>query len=282
MEVILDGRKVAKALEEELKEEVEKLKHQEIIPGLTVILVGDNPASEIYVSYKEKACRRVGVNSNIIKLDSDISEDDLLKRVELLNQDDQVDGILVQLPLPDHIDENRVIDMIRSDKDVDGFHPENVGKLVIRGGGLQSCTPKGIMEILHSYNIDIAGKEAVIVGRSNIVGKPMAQMLLHENATVTICHSRTKNLTAHTKRADILVAAVGKAEFITADMVKEGAVVIDVGMNRTDKSLLGDVEFDQVKDKVAAITPVPGGVGPTTIATLLKNTLIACKERRLS
>jgi len=277
---ILDGRKVAKELEAEIGQVVENLTKQGITPGLTVILVGDNPASEIYVSYKEKACKRVGINSNLIKLPAEISEEELLAEVERLNQDDSVDGILVQLPLPEHIDEEKVINTIRADKDVDGFHPINIGKLMINGSGLHSCTPRGIMEVLHRYEIEVEGKNAVIIGRSNIVGKPMAQMLLQENATVTICHSRTKDLKEHTLKADILVAAVGRAEVVTADMVKEGAVVIDVGINRTENGLLGDVEFEGVQKKAAAITPVPGGVGPMTIATLLKNTLKACQERR--
>ncbi|WP_018249968.1 bifunctional methylenetetrahydrofolate dehydrogenase/methenyltetrahydrofolate cyclohydrolase FolD [Orenia marismortui] len=277
---ILIGRKVAKAVESDLSKEVERLKDVDIKPGLTVILVGDNPASEIYVSYKEKACRRVGINSTIINLPKNISESDLLTEVQKLNEDDQVDGILVQLPLPDHIDDEKVIATIRPDKDVDGFHPINVGKLMINNKGLPSCTPRGIMEILARYNIELEGKNAVVIGRSNIVGKPMATMLLHQNATVTICHSRTKNLAEHTKNADILVAAVGREKFVTADMVKEGAVVIDVGMHRTEEGLCGDVDFEGVKDKVSAITPVPGGVGPMTIAILLKNTLTACKERR--
>ncbi|PRX26928.1 methylenetetrahydrofolate dehydrogenase (NADP+)/methenyltetrahydrofolate cyclohydrolase [Orenia metallireducens] len=277
---ILDGRKVAKELEAEIGQVVENLTKQGITPGLTVILVGDNPASEIYVSYKEKACKRVGINSNLIKLPAEINEEELLGEVERLNQDDSVDGILVQLPLPEHIDEEKVINTIRADKDVDGFHPINIGKLMINGSGLHSCTPRGIMEILHRYEIEVEGKNAVIIGRSNIVGKPMAQMLLQENATVTICHSRTKDLKEHTLKADILVAAVGRAEFVTADMVKKGAVIIDVGINRTENGLLGDVEFKGVKEKAAAITPVPGGVGPMTIATLLKNTLKACQERR--
>jgi methylenetetrahydrofolate dehydrogenase (NADP+)/methenyltetrahydrofolate cyclohydrolase len=277
---ILDGRKVAKELETEIGQAVKNLTGQGITPGLTVILVGNNPASEIYVSYKEKACNRVGINSNLIKLPAEISEEELLAEVDRLNQDDSVDGILVQLPLPQHIDEEKVINNIRADKDVDGFHPINIGKLMINGSGLHSCTPRGIMEILHRYDIELEGKNAVIIGRSNIVGKPMAQMLLQENATVTVCHSRTKNLKEHTLKADILVAAVGRAKFVTADMVKEGAVVIDVGINRTEDGLLGDVEFEGVKEKAAAITPVPGGVGPMTIATLLKNTLKACQERR--
>ncbi|GAB6099019.1 bifunctional methylenetetrahydrofolate dehydrogenase/methenyltetrahydrofolate cyclohydrolase FolD [Halanaerocella petrolearia] len=277
---ILDGKKVAQKLEAEVTAEVEKLQGEDITPGLTVILVGDDPASEVYVSYKEKACQRVGINSELINLPADTSQEELLAEVERLNQDNQVDGILVQLPLPEKIDEEEVIEAIDRKKDVDGFHPVNVGKLVASSTELIPCTPKGIMEVLNRYDIDLEGQEAVVVGRSNIVGKPIANLLLQANATVTVCHSRTEELKGHTKKADILVAAVGSPEFITADMVKEGAVVIDVGIHRTDDGLVGDVAFDEVQDKVAAITPVPGGVGPMTIASLMENTLVACKQRR--
>ncbi|MBM7555238.1 bifunctional methylenetetrahydrofolate dehydrogenase/methenyltetrahydrofolate cyclohydrolase FolD [Halanaerobacter jeridensis] len=278
---ILDGKKVAEKVEDNLESEIKSLKEKGIEPGLTVVLVGNDPASQVYVSYKEKACKRVGINSNIVDLPQDVSQEDLLAEIEDLNKDEQVDGILVQLPLPEHIDEEKVIESIVPEKDVDGFHPANVGRLVTQGDmDLAPCTPKGIIEVLNEYNIDIEGKEAVIVGRSNIVGKPIANMLLHNNATVTICHSRTKDLKAHTSQADILIAAVGREEFITADMVKEGAIVIDVGINRTDDGLVGDVEFEAVKEKVAAITPVPGGIGPMTIATLLENTITACEQRR--
>ncbi len=277
---IIDGKKVAKEIETELKSEVESLKEDDIIPGLSVILVGDDPASEVYVSYKEKACKRVGINSEVINLAGDITEEELLKEVDRLNNDNQVDGILVQLPLPDQIDEKKVIKAISPLKDVDGFHPVNVGDLVTSGDGVTPCTPAGIMELLARYNFDLEGKDGVIVGRSNIVGKPMAHLLLQENVTVTVCHSRTKDLKAKTSQADILVAAVGRANFITADMVKEDAIVIDVGINRQEDGLVGDVEFEAVKDKVKAITPVPGGVGPMTIASLLKNTLETCRKRR--
>ena len=278
---ILNGKKVAEKVEENLEEEIEGLKEKGIEPGLTVVLVGNDPASQVYVSYKEKACKRVGINSNIVDLPQDVSQEDLLAEIEDLNQAEEVDGILVQLPLPEHIDEEEVIESIIPEKDVDGFHPTNVGRLVTQGEmDLAPCTPKGIMEVLNEYNIDIEGKEAVIVGRSNIVGKPIANMLLHNNATVTVCHSRTQDLKAHTSNADILIAAVGRKEFITADMVKEGAVVIDVGINRTDDGLVGDVEFEAVKNKAAAVTPVPGGIGPMTIATLLENTITACEQRR--
>ena len=278
---ILDGKKVAQKLEDDLATEINSLENEGITPGLTVVLVGNDPASQVYVSYKEKACKRVGINSNIIDLPEEISEEDLLAEIDRLNKDNSVDGILVQMPLPDHIEQAEVIKSINPIKDVDGFHPENVGQLVTQGQmQLAPCTPKGIMKVLAEYNIEIEGQEAVIVGRSNIVGKPMANMLLHNNATVTICHSRTRDLKAHTSQADIIIAAVGIKEFITADMIKEGAVVIDVGINRTEDGLVGDVEFKPVRDKAAAITPVPGGVGPMTIATLLENTITACEQRR--
>lgn len=278
---ILDGKKVAQKLEDDLATEINSLENKGITPGLTVVLVGNDPASQVYVSYKEKACKRVGINSNIIDLPEEISEEDLLAEIDRLNKDNSVDGILVQMPLPDHIEQAEVIKSINPIKDVDGFHPENVGQLVTQGQmQLAPCTPKGIMKVLAEYNIEIEGQEAVIVGRSNIVGKPMANMLLHNNATVTICHSRTRDLKAHTSQADIIIAAVGIKEFITADMIKEGAVVIDVGINRTEDGLVGDVEFKPVRDKAAAITPVPGGVGPMTIATLLENTITACEQRR--
>jgi methylenetetrahydrofolate dehydrogenase (NADP+)/methenyltetrahydrofolate cyclohydrolase len=278
---ILDGRKVANKVEANLETEINGLKEKGIEPGLTVILVGSDPASQVYVSYKEKACKRVGINSNIVDLPADVSQEDLLAEVEDLNQDNTVDGILVQLPLPDHIDEEKVIKAINPSKDVDGFHPVNVGQLVTQNQmDLAPCTPKGIMNVLNEYNIELEGQEAVVIGRSNIVGKPIANMLLANNATVTVCHSRTADLKSHCQRADIIVAAVGRKEFVTADMVKEGAVVIDVGINRTDDGLVGDVEFEAVRNKAAAITPVPGGVGPMTIATLLQNTITACQQRR--
>ncbi len=277
---IINGKKVAQEIEVELKSEVENLKEKDVVPGLSVILVGDDPASEVYVSYKEKACKRVGINSEVINLPGDITQEELLKEVDRLNNDNQVDGILVQLPLPGQIEEKEVIKAISPLKDVDGFHPVNVGDLVTSGEGITPCTPAGIMELLHRYNFELEGKDGVIVGRSNIVGKPMAHLLLQENVTVTVCHSRTKDLKVKTSQADILVAAVGRANFITADMVKEDAIVIDVGINRQDDGLVGDVEFEAVKDKVKAITPVPGGVGPMTIASLLKNTLETCRKRR--
>ncbi|MGM0370606.1 MAG: bifunctional methylenetetrahydrofolate dehydrogenase/methenyltetrahydrofolate cyclohydrolase FolD [Bacillota bacterium] len=278
---ILDGRKVANKVEGNLETEINDLKERGIEPGLTVVLVGSDPASQVYVSYKEKACKRVGINSNIVDLPADVSQEDLLAEVEDLNQDNTVDGILVQLPLPDHIDEEKIIKAIDPIKDVDGFHPVNVGQLVTQNQmDLAPCTPKGIMNVLNEYNIELEGQEAVVIGRSNIVGKPIANMLLASNATVTVCHSRTADLKSHCQRADIIVAAVGRKEFVTADMVKEGAIVIDVGINRTDDGLVGDVEFEAVRNKAAAITPVPGGVGPMTIATLLQNTITACQQRR--
>lgn len=278
---LLDGSKVADKVEANISQEVDNLKEQGVQPTLAVILAGHDPASQVYVSYKEKACERVGIESRVIDLPDEVTDEEVLAEVEALNEDDEVDGILVQLPLPESVEnEDRIIKAVDPEKDVDGFHPENVGELTIHGTDLAPCTPKGIMEILERYNIDLEGKDAVVIGRSNIVGKPLATMLRRANATVTTCHSRTKNLKAHTKRADLLAVAIGKPEYITADMVKEDAIVIDIGTNRTEDGVTGDVDFDDVIDKVQAITPVPGGVGPMTIATLLKNTLIACKNRR--
>lgn len=278
---LLDGSQAAEEMEAEIKEEVDRLKDQGITPTLAVILAGHDPASQVYVSYKEKACERVGIESRVIDLPDEITKDELLAEVDRLNNDSEVDGILVQLPLPEGIEEEEeIIKAVATNKDVDGFHPENVGELTIHGTDLAPCTPKGIMTLLERYNIDLEGKNAVVIGRSNIVGKPLSTMLMRENATVTVCHSRTKNLKAHTKQADILAVAVGKPEYITADMVKDDAVVIDIGINRTEEGLIGDVDFDGVIDKVKAITPVPGGVGPMTIASLLENTLTACKNRR--
>ena len=275
---ILDGKATANQIRQELKAEVLTLKEQGIEPQLAVILVGEDPASQVYVRNKERGCKEVGIGSRTIRLPEDTPEAELLSLIRQLNGDPGVHGILVQLPLPRGIDEQKVIDTISPEKDVDGFHPISMGRLLIGQDGFRSCTPFGIMELLHRYNIPIAGQEAVIVGRSNIVGKPMAALLLAENATVTICHSRTRNLADVTRRADILVVAVGKSKLVTADMVKPGAVVIDVGMNRTDEGLCGDVDYDAVAGVAAAITPVPGGVGPMTITMLLANTIRSARR----
>lgn len=276
MAKILDGKAVSQRIKDELKEQVSQLKSQGREIGLAVIIVGDNPASRIYVNNKKKACEYVGINSYEYALPESTTEDELKKLVEDLNQDSKIDGILVQLPLPSHINEDAVINTISVNKDVDAFHPVNVGKIMIGDYDFLPCTPAGVMELIKESGIDVEGKNCVVVGRSNIVGKPQAMLLLHSNGTVTICHSRTKNLSEVTKNADILVAAVGVPEMIKGDMVKEGAVVIDVGMNRlADKRLVGDVDYEECAKKAAAITPVPGGVGPMTIAMLMKNTVKA-------
>ena len=276
---IIDGKKVSSDIKAELADEVAELKKTGIAPGLTVVLVGDDPASHVYVKNKEKACELIGIRSVKHQLLASTSQEELLALVNDLNNDDTVDGILVQLPLPEQIDEHAVLLAIDPAKDVDGFHPINVGQLMIGESIFESCTPSGIIELLKRYDIEISGSHAVIVGRSNIVGKPAAMMLLHNHATVEICHSRTRDLAAETRRADILVAAIGRPRFITADMVKPGAAVIDVGMNRTDEGLCGDVDFEDVKEVASAITPVPGGVGPMTIAILMRNTVAAAKAR---
>ncbi len=276
---IIDGKKISSDIKAELAEEVAELKKTGIEPGLTVVLVGDDPASHVYVKNKEKACELIGIRSVKHQLPADTGQEELLALVDDLNNDDKVDGILVQLPLPEQIDEHAVLLAIDPEKDVDGFHPLNVGKLMIGESVFESCTPSGVIELLKRYDIEISGAHAVVVGRSNIVGKPAAMLLLHNNATVEICHSRTKDLAAETRRADILIAAIGRPKFITADMVKPGAAVIDVGMNRTDEGLCGDVDFEAVKEVASAITPVPGGVGPMTIAILMRNTVAAAKAR---
>lgn len=276
---IIDGNATAKQIREEIAEDVKKLQAEKnITPGLAVVLVGDDPASHVYVRNKEKACENVGIYSRKIALPSDASEDELLGILDELNADDKIHGILVQLPLPKHIDENKVIRKIVPEKDVDGFHPINVGKLVIGEAGFVSCTPQGCIELLKRYGVQISGADAVVIGRSNIVGKPVAILLMHENATVTICHSRTKDLADKVKKADIVVAAIGKPLFVTADMIKDGAAVIDVGINRHNDKLVGDVDFEGAKEKASAITPVPGGVGPMTIAMLLRNTVEAASK----
>lgn len=280
MAVILDGKAVSAKVKEEVKEEVEALKKQGVSVGLAVIIVGNNPASRTYVNNKKKACEAAGIVSEEYALPEETTQEELLALVEELNHKDSINGILCQLPLPKHLDEEAVIAAISEKKDVDAFSAVNVGHIMIGDYSFLPCTPAGIMEILRHYNIDVAGKECVVIGRSNIVGKPMAMLLLHQNGTVTICHSKTKNLKDVTSRADILVAAVGIPHFVTADMVKEGAVVIDVGMDRDENGkLCGDVDFAAVEPKASYITPVPGGVGPMTIATLLKNTVTAAKQQ---
>ena len=275
---IIDGKAVSKKVKEDVKAECEQLKAKGITPGLAVIIVGDDPASQVYVHNKEVACEACGFYSVKYALPAETTQDELNALVDKLNKDDKINGILCQLPLPSHLDDKEVINRIDPLKDVDAFHPVNVGAIMIGDYNYLPCTPAGVMELIHSTGIDVSGKKAVVIGRSNIVGKPMAMLLLHENATVEITHSRTKNLADITKEADILVAAIGKAKFVKADMVKDGAVVIDVGMNRDENGkLCGDVDFEDVKDKCSFITPVPGGVGPMTIAMLMKNTLTAAK-----
>ena len=262
-----------------VKKQTEELKEKYgVTPGLAVVIVGDDPASRVYVNNKKKACEAVGFISEEYALPAETTQEELLALVEKLNNKEDINGILVQLPLPKHLDDKAVIEAISPIKDVDAFHAVNVGKIMLGEYDFLPCTPAGVMEMLHSYDIPVEGKECVVIGRSNIVGKPMGMLLLHENGTVTICHSRTKNLAEVCRRADILVAAVGIPKFVKADMVKDGAVVIDVGMDRDENGkLCGDVDFENVKDKCSFITPVPGGVGPMTIATLMKNTLKACK-----
>lgn len=278
---ILDGKKTAKRIKEELRAEVEKISAQTgKTPALAVLIVEGDSASRTYVNGKKRDCEEVGILAEEYEFPSDASENDLLKCIEKLNKRDDIDGILCQLPLPSHMDEKKILLSIDPKKDVDAFHPVNAGKIMIGDYDFLPCTPAGVMELIHESGIDVEGKDCLVIGRSNIVGKPQAMLLLHENATVTICHSKTKNLEEKTKRAEILVAAIGKAKFITADMVAEGAVVIDVGMNRDENGkLCGDVDFENVREKVYAITPVPGGVGPMTRAMLMKNTVTAFKRR---
>lgn len=274
--IILDGKKVSLEQKKSIKEQVIKLKDiYNKTPKLAIVLVGENPASAVYVRNKIKACEFTGIESELIKVDETITQEELLEIVEKLNNDVDIHGIIVQLPLPRHINEQVIIDSINNKKDVDGFGIENKGKLFCGLNSLHSATPEGIMHLLDAYNIPIEGRHAVVIGRSNIVGKPIAMLLLSKNATVTMTHSRTKDLPSITRQADILVVAIGKAKFVTSDMVKEGAVVIDVGINRVDGALCGDVDFENVKEKTSYITPVPGGVGPLTIASLLQNTLVA-------
>jgi len=276
MAKIISGKEVSEEIKEQLKGEVEELKKQGIFPGLAVIIVGDDAASRVYVNNKKKACEQLGIYSEEYALSADASEDEILALIDELNKKDTISGILVQLPLPKHISEKKVIERINPKKDVDAFHPVNVGKIMTGDYDFVPCTPAGIMELIERSGVSAEGKECVVIGRSNIVGKPMAMLLLHQNGTVTVCHSRTKNLKEKTKNADILVVAVGKPSFVTGDMIKEGAVVIDVGINRLEnKKLVGDVDFESAEKVAGAITPVPGGVGPMTIAMLMKNTVKA-------
>ncbi|MBT3825153.1 MAG: bifunctional methylenetetrahydrofolate dehydrogenase/methenyltetrahydrofolate cyclohydrolase FolD [Candidatus Marinimicrobia bacterium] len=282
--LILSGKEVSLAVKSDLKDRIAKLKEKGITPGLTAVLVGEDPASQVYVRSKERQSGKLGFNSQVLRLDENTSQTELLQVVKDLNEDDNVHGILVQLPLPKHIDSQLIIEAIEPNKDVDGFHPVSVGKLVLDLDGFVSCTPAGILEIMKYYKIETSGKHVVVVGRSNIVGKPMANLMIQKkalgNATVTLVHTRTPDMGVHTRQADILIAAAGVPEFITEDMVKAGAVVIDVGINRVDDAstekgyrLVGDVDFAGVSEKCTAITPVPGGVGPMTIAMLLSNTV---------
>jgi len=276
--MILDGKALSKRIKDNLKEEVAKLKEEGVKVGLSVIIVGDDPASRVYVNNKKKACEEIGIYSEEYALPSEATEQEVIDIINTLNERDDISGILVQLPLPKHINETNIINAISYKKDVDAFHPVNVGKIMTGDFDFLPCTPAGVMELIKESGVSVEGKECVVIGRSNIVGKPQAMLLLHQNGTVTICHSKTKNLKEVTKRADILVAAVGRPKFVTADMVKEGAVVIDVGINRTEEGkLVGDVDFENVKDTAYAITPVPGGVGPMTIAMLMKNTVKAAR-----
>lgn len=279
MAEIINGKELAKHIREGLKEEVTELKNAEIYPKLAVIMVGDDPASKVYVRNKSKACEEVGIEYEEHLLSSKTTREELLELIEKLNNDETVHGILVQSPLPEGLDANEAFRTISPKKDVDGFHPINVGKLSLNQDCFVSCTPYGIMKMLEHYNIPVEGANAVIIGRSNIVGKPLAKCLLNKNATVTVCHSKTKNLKEITKQADILIAAIGKPKFVTADMVKDGATVIDVGINRTEEGMLGDTDFENIKEKAAYITPVPGGVGPMTIAMLMHNVVKAAKQQ---
>lgn len=279
MSRIIDGKVISAAVKGRVKKGVAELNEKGITVGLAVIIVGEDPASKIYVANKKKACEALGIISEEYALPESTTEEELLALVDELNHKKSINGILCQLPLPRHLDEKLIINSILPEKDVDAFHPANVGRIMIGDYDFVPCTPAGIMEMLAYENINPEGKTCVVIGRSNIVGKPMAMLLLHKNGTVTVCHSKTQNLKEICSKADILVAAVGRAKFVTADMVKEGAVVIDVGMNRVDGKLYGDVDYEAVKEKASAITPVPGGVGPMTIAMLMQNTLTAAKRQ---
>ncbi|MGG0186511.1 bifunctional methylenetetrahydrofolate dehydrogenase/methenyltetrahydrofolate cyclohydrolase FolD [Bacillus rhizoplanae] len=277
--VIIKGNEVAEKKRAQLKEKVAELKEQGIVPGLAVILVGDDPASHSYVKGKEKGCEQVGIYSELITFPNTITQDRLLAEIERLNNDDRIHGILVQLPLPNHIEEKAIIEKISPEKDVDGFHPISIGRMMTGQDTFLPCTPHGILELVKETNLDITGKHVVVIGRSNIVGKPVGQLFLNENATVTYCHSKTANIKELTKLADILIVAVGRAKMVTADYIKEGAVVIDVGVNRLDTGkLCGDVDFDDVLNVAGYITPVPKGVGPMTITMLLENTVLSAER----
>lgn len=278
---IIDGKQVAARCREELKQQVAALRARGIIPGLAVILVGEDPASQVYVRNKHRACEELGIHSEQYTLPAETDRQTLLDLITELNGREEIDGILVQLPLPGHLDEKEILSAIDPAKDVDSFHPQNVGRLVIGDYFFAPCTPSGILTLIDSAGVDLTGKECVVIGRSNIVGKPMALMLLHRNATVTVCHSKTRDLPSVTRRADVLISAVGKAGFVTADMVKPGAVVIDVGMNRNQAGkLCGDVDFESVSRVAGYLTPVPGGVGPMTITMLLRSTVLSAQNRR--
>ena len=278
---IIDGKQVAARCREELKRQIAALRARGIIPGLAVILIGEDPASQVYVRNKHRACEELGIHSEQYTLPADTNRQTLLDLITELNGREEIDGILVQLPLPGHLDEKEILSAIDPAKDVDSFHPQNVGRLVIGDYFFAPCTPSGILTLIDSAGVDLTGKECVVIGRSNIVGKPMALMLLHRNATVTVCHSKTRELPSVTRRADVLISAVGKAGFVTADMVKEGAVVIDVGMNRNQAGkLCGDVDFESVSRVAGYLTPVPGGVGPMTITMLLRSTVLSAQNRR--
>lgn len=274
--ILIDGKKIANLIKEQLRFEVEKLKlEQNIIPGLAVIIVGEDPASKVYVESKRKACEELGIYSEVIAFPEDITQMDILETIEELNHDPKISGILVQLPLPKHIDESEIISIIKPKKDVDGFHPINVGKLTINEPDFVPCTPLGVMEMLEQSGIDVEGKECVVIGSSNIVGKPTALMLLNKGATVTICHSKTRGIEGVIKRADIVIIAIGKPNFLRGYMLKQGAVVIDVGINKVDGKIVGDADFESISKVAGYATPVPGGVGPMTIAMLMKNTVKA-------
>ena len=275
---ILDGKAMSAGLRADIADRVSALREKGMIPGLAVILVGDDPASEIYVRNKGKGCEEVGIYSRTIRMDAAVSQQELEQVIHQQNEDPAIHGILVQLPLPSHLNEQQALAQILPEKDVDGFHLINAGHLFTGTEGVVQCTPRGVLYMIRQTGIDLSGKEAVVIGRSNIVGKPMAMLLLQENCTVTVCHSRTRNLKEYTRRADILVSAVGKPRFVTADMVKEGAVVIDVGINRVDGKVVGDVDFESVKEIASWITPVPGGVGKMTITMLLSNTVDAAEK----
>ncbi|MCP1097037.1 bifunctional methylenetetrahydrofolate dehydrogenase/methenyltetrahydrofolate cyclohydrolase FolD [Bacillaceae bacterium OS4b] len=276
---IINGKEIAESVRQEISKEVQQLREKNIVPGLAVILVGDNQASQTYVRNKQKACEDLGMHSVLIKKPAELSQDELIQSIAELNQDDSIHGILVQLPLPGHIQEKAIIEAISPEKDVDGFHPINIGRMMTGQDAFLPCTPYGVMVMLEYIDYDLEGKHVVIVGRSNIVGKPAGQLFLNANATVTYCHSRTKDLAYYTKQADVVVAAVGKRDTITSDHIKEGAIVIDVGMNRNDEGkLCGDVAFDEVKNKASYITPVPKGVGPMTITMLMKNTVKSAQK----